>query len=600
MADAAAMAGALVAQRARRRVAAQRLAANRFAEYRALKELSALHPLLVGLFAELLRNRLRRNHRVDKPLAELSAEEAELVGANFGLELALSPSPEAAVRSWIAQNRPIQELVALFPWLPRMVEEMARQLVSRFHLGLAMRVGISLVLSYLDLVLDVLVTKQFYDSGLHSFALASALLLSFNMFLQICLSVTQNSRNPKVALTEVVYTVLCIKPALLARRIAQNEQRRAHQLFPPIAEHNYSKNAEVFGKGVPTITLHMLLLLRSGSPTHLQYASVGVAIAAAAFVVSSTDFALDTDPKNRAFEPEFYGFVPDKGNHRVRMLSLMFLCSCMQLSAVALATAILVDDDPNIAVYAWCGRAVVMYSWKLLRREFSYYLPIGGIGGVLVTVVTRAAMMLVSDIGLFAYARHPYEMGCWPWWFGRIWPWLLLLASLLMRRSTHAHATEQPEANSTLFTPLRSGGSGDPEADLIVLAAIAAALFGAWLLSLAGFFRLCAPESLVTFMTNESASAYTKRVRWDARGLQAKIMGLFRSHPSLLRVLCPDAQLLLASHWDEWMSAPPDWLPERWWELLPSSVLPAQVLTALGGKRRQRRASSLTGLVSVP
>jgi hypothetical protein len=209
-------------------------------------------------------------------------------------------------------------------------------------------------------------------------------------------------------------------------------------------------------------------------------------------------------------------------------------------------------------------------------------------------------MMLVSDIGLFAYARHPYEMGCWLWWFGRMWPWLLLLASLLMRRSTHAHATEQPEANSTFFTHPRSGGSGDREADLIVLAAIAAALFGVWLLSLAGFFRLCAPESLVTFMTNESASAYTKRVRWDARGLQAKIMGLFRSHPSLLRVLSPDAQLLLASHWDEWMSAPPDWLPERWWELLPSSVLPAQVLTALGGKKRQRRASSLTGLVSVP
>ena len=66
---------------------------------------------------------------------------------------------------------------------------------------MAMRVMISLILSYLDLVLDVLVTKQFYDSGLHSFALASALLLSFNMLLQICLSVTQNSRTPKVMLT---------------------------------------------------------------------------------------------------------------------------------------------------------------------------------------------------------------------------------------------------------------------------------------------------------------------------------------------------------------------------------------------------------------
>jgi hypothetical protein len=46
--------------------------------------------------------------------------------------------------------------------------------------------------------------------------------------------------------------------------------------------------------------------------------------------------------------------------------------------------------------------------------------------------------MFVGDIGLWAYGRHANEMGCALWWFGRLWPWLLLVAAIVLRATAPA------------------------------------------------------------------------------------------------------------------------------------------------------------------
>ena len=49
--------------------------------------------------------------------------------------------------------------------------------------------------------------------------------------------------------------------------------------------------------------------------------------------------------------------------------------------------------------------------------------------------------MFLCDTGLFAYGRHTHEMGCAQWWFGRLWPWLLLVAAIALRATAPAQLT---------------------------------------------------------------------------------------------------------------------------------------------------------------
>ena len=161
----------------------------------------------------------------------------------------------------------------------------------------------------------------------------------------------------------------------------------------------------------------------------------------------------------------------------------------------------------------------MVYAIKLARQDFSYYPPIRGLPGVLIAAVTRPAVMLVSDFGILAYARHPHEMGCAQWWFGRLWPWLLLVSAIVLgmlapaelkataalaellgvNASGHLGANSTAAAleailavsNATLNATIFAGD--DAQVALTspaVLSAVSAMLLVPWLLSLVAFFRL--------------------------------------------------------------------------------------------------------------
>jgi hypothetical protein len=279
----------------------------------------------------------------------------------------------------------------------------------------------------------------------------------------------------------------------------------------------------------------------------------------------------------------------------------------------------------------------MMYVLKLARRDFSFHLPIRGLPGVAVAaILARPPVMLVTDLGLFAYGRHPYEMGCVQWWFGRLWPWLLLATCIALRitapaafggtaRSTAAGVTgllsdnmsvilatcantTAAILNSTL-SPAVSNGTLDATAfasdealmltNPTVLSAIAVVLLVPWLLSLAAYFVLSKSEYLPTFRSNETAAEYTKRVKWDKQSDERlRAMLLVRVHPSLLRLIAFEARIWIGNNWKRWTKDKPEWFTDRWKRGLPDSVLPQQALKELGGKNRRRStAAEQLGLV---
>jgi hypothetical protein len=63
-------------------------------------------------------------------------------------------------------------------------------------------------------------------------------------------------------------------------------------------------------------------------------------------------------------------------------------------------------------------------------------------------------------------------------------------------------------------------------------------------------------------------------------------------HPSLLRLIAPEARKWIEQKWARWTKDKPDWFTDRWKRGLPDSVLTQQVRKQLGGEKRRRSTLS--------
>jgi hypothetical protein len=312
-----------------------------------------------------------------------------------------------------------------------------------------LRVLFSAVLSYMDVISDVQVIQQYFDAGQLTAAQASLGFLGLNMGIQIIICAVQSFRNLKEMMLEILYTLICLKPVLEVMRIVK---KKPYQTFSRLQENIYAKGAEVFGEAAPAAFLQMYVLLLAAHPSYFQYVSIIISIATAAFTIATMDYNIDTDPKNRVADPQFFGLVPDSSLIRTKIFAAMFLNSFFQMSAVVLGTASLAHFDAKIAAGMWCGRLAMVYAIKLARQDFAYYLPIRGLPGVLIAgLVVRPCDTFLCGIGLYLYAGHPYGVGCVQWWFGRVWPWLLLVTAIGLRILAPAELGS-PALNTTAAT----------------------------------------------------------------------------------------------------------------------------------------------------
>jgi hypothetical protein len=234
-----------------------------------------------------------------------------------------------------------------------------------------------------------------------------------------------------------------------------------------------------------------------------------------------------------------------------------------------------------------------MYALKTAQRDLSWFYPVCGLWGILLALAARSIEMVVSDLGLL-YLRHPDNMGCVQWWFGQMWPWMLLATAIGLRAATPAELGSASDAalNTTLnATALGGVVEQSPLTDPTVLSIMAALLFMMWLLSLAAFFLLTNRDYWHTFFTTETSAQYTKRVRWDGQaGVEERAKLLISVHPSLLRLVAADAAEWLEDNWDTWTreDTPADWLTDEWKRALPDSVISQKTLQTLGGETRRR------------
>jgi hypothetical protein len=229
-----------------------------------------------------------------------------------------SPNAQVAVHEWVLQSEALREMQEQHPCFAPMVERMAELLLSLVGRGVKLRVLICALLSYMDVISDGIVIRQYFATGELTAAQASFGFLGANLVCQIAICIAQNFRNPKVLALEIVYTLIFLKPVLEVLRILRGEKQKPHHMFSLIIENSVGKAAEVFTEAGPAAFLQMYMLLLVAHPTYFQYLSIVISIATAAFTTASIDYNLDTDPKLRLVDSQYSGFVPDRSGGRAK------------------------------------------------------------------------------------------------------------------------------------------------------------------------------------------------------------------------------------------------------------------------------------------
>ncbi len=187
---------------------------QRMDEYRALQELVTLYPSLPTLFAAMLRKKLRRPAPVTAHMAALTTDEATRIGDGLGMLIMTSPSAQVAVQEWVLQSEALREMQEQQPCFVPMVERMAELLLTLVGRGVKLRVLTCALLSYLDVLSDGIIIRQYVADGEVTAARASLGFLGANMVFQIVLCITQNFRNPKAMALEIIYSLIFLKPVL--------------------------------------------------------------------------------------------------------------------------------------------------------------------------------------------------------------------------------------------------------------------------------------------------------------------------------------------------------------------------------------------------
>ncbi|GMI04882.1 hypothetical protein TrVE_jg12127 [Triparma verrucosa] len=194
-----------------------------FDESRALKELHDLYPWIKSMMVTSVEADLHLNRTVQTKIECLTEREAIQIGKNLISALRSKKLAETGVDQWKLQNRAVKQLIALYPFLEPMAVVLGKGIVKTAPWGLMWRVSVGATLSFVDLVTDILVLKQFLDGGeeMLSFAKLSILSLSLTVLLQLILVVLQNSkRGPKKLLQEIVIVLVGMKGPWDAFRIA--------------------------------------------------------------------------------------------------------------------------------------------------------------------------------------------------------------------------------------------------------------------------------------------------------------------------------------------------------------------------------------------
>jgi hypothetical protein len=386
---------------------------------RALKELQELLPWpFEAMMVPALEGDLHRNIAVNAKLVCVSEKEAIRIGKNLIPSLRSKKLVAAGVDQWRIQNKAVKELMEKEEWFQPMILELSKGIVKTAAWGLMFRVVLGAVLSVTDLATDIIVLKQFWDGGEEQLVYRNASLasLSASIGFQLLMVAIQNRKKGLLRILKECFIVLAgFKAPVDAYRVAMGAEQEKDTDLDPMMEMTFSKVIELFAEGIPGIIIQLSAIvstINSGeSVTMTAYLSLAVSLLTTGFISATISYDYDTDPQKRAFNPEFYGYVPDDGRRRAFLFATMILLSATQVLIKATLIIVLASIGSWLPLYYILGDTVFYLLYKVMRRDFTHWLPLEGFVSLVVSGLIRVIIKLVVDFAAIIQFRHPYDLG---------------------------------------------------------------------------------------------------------------------------------------------------------------------------------------------
>ena len=372
---------------------------------KALSAIRVKYPWIVILMQRATEGALAANYSISTKLECLGEEEARIIGNNLMPALKSRKVVNAGIDLWMGQNRAINELLDEFPWMRALFQALGQGVVKTAPWGMMWRVTVGAALSTIDLVTDIYITYMFWkergEKGI--FFRCSMMMLIVSVMLMVSITILQHhKRGLKRVSIEVFPVILGLKPAVDAFRVASCAKIEEGQIFEPLVEMAYIKGVEMFAEAIPGVIIQLAAILSTDGSDGSRVSKAAIlSLASSAlttgFISATLSYDMDTDPRRRISNPEFYGYVPNNATRRtVVFFSMLLLCSVM-LCIRALTLVLLgLASVTGALLYIFFDYGLHLL-FKIACGDFFYWLPIKGYWEYIVSALVRALTKVISD-----------------------------------------------------------------------------------------------------------------------------------------------------------------------------------------------------------
>ena len=378
----------------------------------AMREFLAKHPWLRVLLHEISLNRVKAAHTVDTALADMNDQDAIKLAKGLSTIILSTTEASTAVDHWIAQNTALEEFEENYEWMRPFFVEIAQYNLNTSNLGLKLRVFEGALLSTIDLITDIYMTVQFFNTeGQEGYGRMNTWLIGLTMLCQVVAAYAQNSKKPSMFLKDAICVLTGFKPALDAYRVGSGQEKEDHQTVSPLQQMTCCKGIEVVFEAVPATIIQAYAFLLASEKSTGALISILVSAATIGFTSSMVTYDWDTSPSGRDANSAYYGFVPDKALPRaVCFLSMMSL-SFAHVLLLCFSCALLAIMDANWLVYYLAADMGLFFLYKILRQDFYYYVNLQGPVRLIIAIIMRVADKTLINFTLMIHLRNPCEGG---------------------------------------------------------------------------------------------------------------------------------------------------------------------------------------------
>jgi len=410
----------------------------------------------------------------------------------------------------------------------------------------------------LDVGSDIYSIWHYKNLGSHEVGNILAVFVSLSLFLQLMLVVLTHHKSGQNLAKEIFLSLTYTKNGVNWWRVMTDRKQDGHNLLTPVYEMMLYMVIEVAAESIPITVLQVYMILDSDTT---DLVVVFATIISAAFVsetVSYLTYVKDVDEETREQGSIFFGFFPLSGIRMWIVCVALRLISFCQLLGKCVEIALLYQLGGKTLVIAVLSLEMTAYLlYKAIRRDFAYWLPVGGgKRGLFVSLVARVVMKLIADFTAMVHTRHPYELGGSFWLFNLVYTQASIFVVLLAKKNISDSNNETNGVDvEFLFTRL-------------------GIVFLVLLLSVVTLLKCSEKEFRHTFYSPMRAREYS-RALFDS-GDDLLRISVFADNPAFYEGYSEELKNWISENWAEWLVQKPKWFTVETIGNIPLDYIPHQ------------------------